>query len=62
MKPESQTKLREKQVLQNFQTEMEPMKLRAESHEEKYQELDSGMEEVISKSLLFGMRLFFLLI
>ena len=32
--PEAQTKLREKQVLQNFQTEMELMKSRAESHEE----------------------------
>ena len=49
--PEAQTKLREKQVLQNFQTEMELMKLRAESHEEKYQKIDSEMEEIISKKV-----------
>ena len=49
--PEAQTKLREKQVLQNFQTEMDLMKLRAESHEEKYQKIDSEMEEIISKKV-----------
>ena len=49
--PEAQTKLREKQVLQNFQTEMELMKLRAESHEEKYKKIDSEMEEIISKKV-----------
>ena len=32
--PLSQTKLREKQVMFNFESELELMKLRAESHEE----------------------------
>ena len=49
--PESQTKLREKQVIQNFQTEIELMKLRAESHEEKYKNIDSEMEELINKKV-----------
>ena len=47
--PKSQTKLREKQVIQNFQTEIELMKLRAESYEEKFKNIDSEMEELINK-------------
>lgn len=47
--PLSQTQLREKQVLLNFQTELELMKLRAESHQERYQKIDNEMEEIIDK-------------
>ena len=30
----------------NFQSEIELMKLRAESHQERYQKIDSEMEEL----------------
>ena len=48
LEPESQIKLIEKQFLQNFQTEIEQMKLIAGSHEENYKNIDSEMEELIN--------------
>ena len=47
--PLTQTKLREKQAMLNFETEIELMKLRAESHQERYQKIDTEMGELINK-------------
>ena len=47
--PLAQTKLREKQVPLNLETELELMKLRGESHQEKYQQIDKEMEDIINK-------------
>ena len=49
--PITQTKLREKQVIFNIQSEIELMKLRAESHEERYQATDKEMQELLEKKL-----------
>ena len=49
--PLAQTKLREKQVLLNLETELELMKLRGESHQEKYQQIDKEMEDIINKKI-----------
>ena len=47
--PLSQTQRREKQVMYNFQTDIELLQLRADSHEEKCQTIDKAMEELISQ-------------
>ena len=49
--PLAQTQLREKQVMFNFQSEIELMRLRAESHEERYKRIDSEMDDIIEKKL-----------
>ena len=46
--PLSQTQRREKQVMYNFQTDIE-LQLRADSNEEKCQSFDNAMEELISQ-------------
>ena len=47
--PLSQTQRRERQVMYNFQTDIELLQLRAGSHEEKCQTIDTAMEELISQ-------------
>ena len=47
--PETQRKRREKQVLDNFATEIELLDLRGESQEAKYQQIDAKMVEEIDK-------------
>ena len=49
--PLTQTQLRESQVMFNFQSEIELMKLRAESHEERYKKIDKEMEDLLEKKL-----------
>ena len=49
--PLSQIKLREKQVAFNIQSEIDLMKLRAESHEERYQTIDKEMHEQFNKKV-----------
>ena len=49
--PQAQTQLREKQVMFNFQFEIELMRLRAESHEERYKRIDSEMDDIIETKL-----------
>ena len=49
--PLAQTQLREKQVMFNFQSEIELMRLRAESHEERYKRIDSEIDDIIEKKL-----------
>ena len=45
--PLTQTQRREKQVMYNFQTEIELLELRARSYEEKVHTIDQQMEELI---------------
>ena len=45
--PLTQTQLRERQVIFNFQSEIELMKLRAESPEESYKKIDKEMEDLL---------------
>ena len=45
--PITQTQRREKQVVYNYQTDIELLELRAGSHEEKCQTIDKTMEELI---------------
>ena len=45
--PIAQTQRREKQVVYNYQTDIELLELRARSHEEKCQTIDKTMEELI---------------
>ena len=47
--PENFTKKREKQVLDNFKTEVEILNLRQQNQEEKYQGTDNKMKEELSK-------------
>ena len=49
--PLAQTQLREKQVMFNFQSEIELMRLRAESHEERYKIIGSEMNNILEKKL-----------
>ena len=49
--PLSQINLREKQVAFNIQSEIDLMKLRAESHEERYQTIDKEMHEQFNKKV-----------
>ena len=49
--PLAQTQIREKQVMFNFQSEIELMRLRIESHEERYKRIDSEMDDIIEKNL-----------
>ena len=50
--PETQRKRREKQVLDNFATEIALLDLRGESQEENYQQIDAKMAEEIDKRTL----------
>ena len=45
--PLTQTQRREKQVIYNFQTDIELLELRAGSHEDKCRTIDKNMEELI---------------
>lgn len=47
--PEDQTCRRERQVLDNFRTEKDLLKLQAESHEERYRQIDEEMLSVFSE-------------
>ena len=49
--PIAQTQLREKHVVFMLQSEIELMKLRSESHEERYKNIDKEMEEMIDKKV-----------
>ena len=54
--PLTQTKLRKKQVISNIQSEIELMKLRAESHEELYQAINKEMQELLEKKIEWSKR------
>lgn len=47
--PLTQTQRREKQVLHNFQIDIELLELRARSHEEKVHSIDQQMDEMINQ-------------
>ncbi|MCU7858048.1 MAG: hypothetical protein KZQ79_20545 [Candidatus Thiodiazotropha sp. (ex Lucinoma borealis)] len=57
--PESQTGRREKQVMDNFNTEIELLDLRAQAHEVKYRNIDKDIVQEIEKRTT-GNRMVFL--
>ena len=58
--PENLRKRREKQVLDNFRSEIEILRLRQENQEEKFNAIDNKMKEEINK-IASGQRRKFLL-
>ena len=47
--PDDQTRRRERQVLDNFQTEWDLLNMRADSHEERYRRIDEEMSSLFSE-------------